>query len=173
MNGFKISGSSLLGAGLGWWFGGPIGAVLGFVVGSFAEGIGAEIMGDQERPEGSPRDGFVASLLVLIAAVMKADGKVVKAELDFVKAYLRQALGEHKAGEALLMLRDILERDIPLSQVCQQISKHVDYNSRVQLVHMLFGVANADGDIPQSEQNVIRQIAFGLGLSTADLGIGI
>ena len=169
MNGFKISGSSLLGAGLGWWIGGPVGAVLGFVVGSFAEGIGSEMMGEGGRPEGSARDGFVASLLVLIAAVMKADGKVVKAELDFVKAYLRQALGEQKAGEALLMLRDILGREIPIDQVCWQISRYVDYNSRVQLVHMLFGVANADGDIPQSEQNVIRRIALGLGLSSADL----
>ncbi len=166
MKGFKISGSSLLGAGLGWWVFGPVGAILGFVVASFGEGISDEISGD--RPEGNPRDGFVASLLILIAAVMKADGKVVKAELDFVKAYLLQAFGEQKAAEALLMLRDILDRNIPIQQVCAQISSHMDYNSRVQLIHMLFGVANADGDIPLSEQVVIKQIAFGVGLSTHD-----
>ncbi|GAF03056.1 TerB family tellurite resistance protein [Saccharicrinis fermentans] len=167
MNIFKISGSSLLGAGLGWWFAGPVGAVLGFVLGSFAEGVSGELA-TENRTEGNPRDGFVASLLVLIAAVMKADGKIVKSELDFVKAYLRQAFNEEKASEALLMLREILERDIPLQQVCRQISANVDYNSKVQLVHMLFGVANADGAIPASEQDVIRLIASGLGLSTRD-----
>ncbi|WP_066628836.1 TerB family tellurite resistance protein [Labilibacter marinus] len=164
---FKISGSSLLGAGLGWWALGPVGAILGFVVGSFADGVSSEFI-NQEGPEGNPRDGFVASLLVLMAAVMKADGKVVKAELDFVKAYLRQAFGDQKAGEALLMLRDILDREIPLNQVCAQIAQHMDYNSRVQLIHMLFGVANADGNIPQSEQDVIKQIAQGVGLSSVD-----
>ncbi len=168
MNGFKISGSSLLGAGLGWWIGGPVGAILGFVVGSFAEGITSEFSIGEERPVGNPRDGFVASLLVLIAAVMKADGKVVKSELDFVKRYLIQAFGEQKAAEALIMLRDILNRDIPLSEVCEQIRVNVDYNARIQLIHMLFGVANADGRIPQSEQNVIKQIAFALRLSTYD-----
>ncbi|MGQ1784964.1 MULTISPECIES: TerB family tellurite resistance protein [unclassified Saccharicrinis] len=167
MNIFKISGSSLLGAGLGWWIAGPVGAILGFVLASFAEGMSKELE-PGARTEGSARDGFVASLLVLMAAVMKADGRVVKSELDFVKTYLRQAFDEQKAAEALLMLRDILERDIPLAEVCRQISMHVDYSSRVQLVHMLFGVANADKEIPPSEQNVIRQIASGLGVSVRD-----
>ncbi len=165
MKNFKISGSSLLGAGLGWWFLGPVGAVLGFVVGTIADNISTE---EVESPNVNPRDGFVASLMVLIAAVMKADGKVVKAELDFVKNYLYRSLGEQKSAQALLMLRDILKRNIPVNEVCYQIKNHVDYNSRVELVHMLFGVANADGSIPQSEINIIRQIALGLGLSTPD-----
>ena len=165
MRSFKISGSSLLGAGLGWWFLGPVGAVLGFVVGTIADNLSTE---EGERPQGNPRDGFVASLMVLIAAVMKADGKVVKAELDFVRNYLKRSFGEQKSAEALLMLRDILKRNIPVNEVCYQIKIHVDYNSRVQLVHMLFGVANADGSIPQSEINMIRQIALGLGISTPD-----
>ncbi|MCW3806592.1 TerB family tellurite resistance protein [Plebeiibacterium marinum] len=169
MKHFKISTSSLLGAGLGWWFLGPVGAVLGFVVGTIADNVSPEFGGNAEYQGGNPRDGFIASLLVLIAAVMKADGKVVKSELDYVKVYLVRSLGEAKSAEALIMLRDILKRNIPVSQVCGQIKNHVDYNSRVQLVHMLFGVANSDGSIPQSEVSVIQQIAFGLGLSTPDL----
>ncbi len=165
MRNFKISSSSLLGAGLGWWFLGPVGAVLGFVVGTIADNLPSE---EGERLSGNPRDGFMASLMVLIAAVMKADGKVVKSELDFVKNYLKRSLGEQKSAEALLMLRDILKRNIPVNEVCYQIKIHVDYNSRVELVHMLFGVANADGSIPQSEINMIRQIALGLGISTPD-----
>ncbi len=163
---FKISGSSLLGAGLGWWIGGPVGAILGFVVGTFTDNISDEYV--SPHAGGSPRDGFVASLMVLIAAVMKADGKVVQAELNFVKKYLRRAFGEENSAQALLMLRDILKKDVPINDVCYQIKQHVDYNSRVELVHMLFGVANADGHLPDSEINVIHQIAYGIGLSTSD-----
>ncbi len=166
MKNFKISGSSLLGAGLGWWFLGPVGAVLGFVVGTLADNLSPE---DIAQAKGNPRDGFMASLMVLIAAVMKADGKIVKAELDYVKSYLVRSLGEQKSAQALLMLRDILKRNIPVNEVCYQIKTHVDYNSRIELTHMLFGVANADGQIPQSEINIIRQIAYGLGVSTPDL----
>jgi hypothetical protein len=50
------------------------------------------------------------SLLVLIAALMKADGKVLKSELDYVKRFFIQQFGEASAKEALIMLRDILNR---------------------------------------------------------------
>lgn len=166
MKKFKISSSSLLGAGLGWWFLGPVGALLGFVVGTLAEGISGDL--SEYQKGGNPRDGFLASLLVLIAAVMKADGKIVKAELNYVKSYLLQSLGEQKSSQALLMLREILKQEIPINQVCYQIKSHVDYNARIELIHMLFGVANSDGHLPVSEQNVIQQIAFGLGVSTKD-----
>lgn len=166
MRGFKISGSSLLGASLGWWVFGPVGALLGFVMGSFADNASSD--NARGRAIGDARDGFVAALLVLMAAVMKADGKVVRTELDYVKAYLRGSFSEEKAAQALLMLRDILEQNIPMQQVARQIAQHIDYNSRIQLVHMLFGVANADGQIAQSEQDVIRRIAKDLGLSSID-----
>ncbi|WP_075601781.1 TerB family tellurite resistance protein [Saccharicrinis aurantiacus] len=163
MKKFRLSGSSLLGAGLGWWLLGPVGALLGLVFGSieFDER-------EAEQYEGNPRDGFVASLLVLMAAVMKADGKVVKAELDYVKLYLVRSLGESHASDALLSLREILKQDIDTRQVCNQIANHVDYDSRVQLVHMLFGVASSDGNIPESERNEIAFIARMLLISLPD-----
>ncbi len=165
MKKFKLSGTSLLGMGLGWWLLGPIGAILGFVFGSVASDVS-----EGEKYQGNPRDGFLASLLVLMAAVMKADGKVVRSELDFVKAYLNKSLGASRSADALIMLREILKQDIQLTDVCRQIARNVDYNSRIQLIHMLFGVANADGSIPQSERNIIQQIALLIGISTPDYG---
>jgi len=162
----RISSSSLLGAGLGCWFLGPVGALLGFVFGTLAEGISSNL--SEYKKESSPRNGFVTSLLVLIAAVMKADGKIVKAELSYVKIYLLQSLGEQQSSQALLMLREILKKEIPLGQVCSQIKTQVDYNACIELVHVLFGVANSDGLLPVSEQNVIQQIALALGISNND-----
>lgn len=161
----KILGSSLLGASIGWWILGPVGALLGIVLGALVEGVSDEMDSQQK---GNPRDGFVASLLVLIAAVMKADGKIVRAELDYVKGYLRRSLNEEMSAQALLLLRDILKKDIPLNDVCFQIRKNVDYSSRIELVHMLFGIANADGSLPDEEINVLKQIARGLGVSRPD-----
>ena len=85
---------SLFGAGIGWWLGGPIGAILGLIFGHVTESrTSTSSSGDFQQN----RDGFLASLLVLIAAVMKADGRIVRSELDFVKRSLVQSLGEERA----------------------------------------------------------------------------
>lgn len=156
---------SLAGASIGWFTLGPVGAIIGLIVGHVAEESSSRT---QQGINTTARDGFIASLLVLMAAVMKADGKVVRSELSFVKTYLIRTFGEQKAGEALLMLREILNKDIPVKEVCAQIRANVDYSSRLELLHLLFEVAKSDGNIPQAELNVLHDIAQHLGLSATD-----
>lgn len=161
---------SLLGATVGWWMGGPIGAVLGLVIGHVAqEASSVKDMiheGDDSR---QARGGFMASLLVLMAAVMKADGKVVHAELDYVKQHLVRTLGPDKASEALVMLRDMLKQSIPIKEVCLQIRINLDYSARLELVHFLVGLAMSDGRFDSAEQRIIQQIALDLGISANDI----
>ncbi len=157
---------SLAGASLGWFTLGPVGAIIGFIVGHVAEESSSR--SSQQNINTTARDGFIASLLVLMAAVMKADGKVVRSELSFVKAYLVRTFGEQKASEALLMLREILNKEIPVRDVCTQIKANVDYSSRLELLHLLFEVAKSDGSIPQAELNVLQEVAKYLGLSATD-----
>ena len=151
--------------GLGWAFFGPLGGILGFALGSMLE----------EKPDFRPGLGgrtttgaFAMSLLVLVAAVMKADGKVVRSELDFVKQYLIRAFGEESAVEALGMLKDILKQEIPLDDVSNQIRQNMNYSSRLQLLHLLYGVSNADGRVNQKELEVIERIALKMGVSVKD-----
>jgi len=161
---------SLFGAGIGWWLLGPIGAIIGSMIGSSLEegSKGAKAIPGSGRAQGNPRDGFIASLLVLMAATMKADGKVLKSELDYVKQNLLRIFGEQTAADALRMLREILKKDIPLYEVTAQIRQHMDYASKVELIHLLYGIGVADGHLSQSEINVIEQIARGIGVSEAD-----
>jgi DnaJ like chaperone protein len=151
-----------LGAGLGWVLGGPIGGILGFTIGSIFDGSAKA--GSIENQRGN----FAASLIVLLAAVMKADGKVMKSELDYVKGFFNQNFGYEKSTEALLMLRDILKQNIPLNDVCMQIQKNMAYSERLQLIHLLFAVSNADGRIDKAEISVIKQIAEGLNIDPKD-----
>ncbi len=161
---------SLFGAGIGWWLLGPIGAIIGSMIGSGLEegSKGTKVMPGAGRSQGSPRDGFIASLLVLMAATMKADGKVLKSELDYVKQNLLRIFGEQTAADALRMLREILKKDIPLYEVMAQIRQHMDYASKLELIHLLYGIGLADGHLSQSEINVIEQTARGIGVSEAD-----
>jgi DnaJ like chaperone protein len=156
-----------IGGGLGWAFFGPLGGILGFVVGSLFDNKDAQLFSG--GPQGPTTAGdFSLSLMVLAAAVMRADGKVMKSELDYVKAFFVRNFGEGAAGEAIMMLRDLLKQDINTREVSNQIRNRLDYASRLQLMHFLFGIANADGSVQANEINTLKLIAGYLGISASD-----
>lgn len=150
--------------GLGWALFGPIGAILGFAIGSIFDSMETTKIYTGE----TSRNGFIVSLLVLVSAVMKADGKVLKSELEYVKSYFYTNFGPAAAREAILLLRDILKQAVPLRDVCLQVKENVDYHSRLQLLHFLFGIAQADGVVSSEELKVIIEIAGYLDISDAD-----
>ena len=161
--------NKLLGAGLGFTLGGgPIGAIIGFAFAAiYDETVDAMRKSGKGVHVSTPGD-FIASLLVLVASVMKADGKVVKSELDYVKKYFIQSFGQSSASEAIKLLREILKKEIPVRDVCFQIKSRMDYSSRLQLLHFMYGIANADGKVDVTEEKLIDEIAYYLGISSAD-----
>ena len=86
-----ISGKQILWGTLGWAFGGPIGGILGVI---FA---GSNEQGTYKQVKQSQAGDFMVSLLVLFAKVMKADGKLLKSELDYVKNFLKRNLSRKQA----------------------------------------------------------------------------
>ena len=167
-NNYRRRGSSYgkwIGGGLGWAFGGPLGAIIGFAIGSaFGNNSNTEeyIGGTTQQ-----RD-FNVSLLVLSAAVMKADGSVKKSELDYVKRFFLSNFGQERAEKYILMLREILKQDIQIYDVSQQIGRFMDYSSKLQLLHYLFGIASADGTTHENEVDVISVISKYMGISSPD-----
>lgn len=156
-----------IGGGLGWALGGPIGAIVGFALGS--------MFGSDEKPNThqvyrrqTTEADFKASLLVMMAVVMKADGSIQKKELDVVKRFLVANFGEDGALEALQMLKKILQQPINEVEVASQINMYMNYSAKLQLIRLLFDIAYADGEIKDSELNVIRRISRVFSLSAAD-----
>ncbi|HNO70230.1 MAG TPA: DnaJ domain-containing protein [Bacteroidia bacterium] len=162
-----------LGGGLGWALGGPIGAIIGFALGSLLDESEVTVQRGNTTTTFSQASAtvndFTASLLVLSAAVMKSDGKALKSELDFVKRFFIQQFGEAKANADMLLLKEVLKKEIPLHEVCNQIKHFMPIASRLQLLHYLYGLSKADGDIHPSEISTIEQIAYYLGIGSADM----
>lgn len=158
-----------VGLGLGWALGGPIGGILGLAVGSiFDSGSSAATGQGRDVRTRTLRGDYAASLLVLIAAVMKADGRVMKSELDYVRSYFVTRFGEDTASEAVVMLRDILKQEIPLRDVTRQLSQKLDYSYRLEMLHFLFGIASADGSVSDAENEVIHKISGYMGITGSD-----
>ncbi len=158
-----------IGGGLGWAFGGPIGALIGFTVGSFLDGSGASVteQTNQNRHSTAEAD-FKMSLLVLIACIMKADSRIQKSELDVAKKFLVANFGEDGALEALQILKKLLDQPINETEVAMQINQYMNYSAKLQLIHLLFDIALSDGEIHPLEMNMLQRISNVFRISTAD-----
>lgn len=170
-----------IGGALGWAIGGPIGGILGFAFGAMVddgskgalkttqEGYDPRTDGKFKTQRHHTRPGdFASALLVLSAAVMKADGRMMKSELDFIRDFFQRQFGAAMAAEQVGILKELLKKDIPVREVCEQIRYFMEHPMRLQLLHYLFGIAQADGAVDASEAQMIRQIAHDLGISTKD-----
>jgi DnaJ like chaperone protein len=161
--------------GLGFVLGGPIGALIGVLVGSMFDYNIKQYDAGKEQAEGAKRGSQRAtqgdiriSIIVLIACVIKADGRVLKSEINYIKPFFLRNFGEAGAKQALLLLKELLNKDIDPKAVAQQIGQHTNYSTRLELLRVLMEVANADGDIDPIELQVIEHIASAMSIQNAD-----
>lgn len=146
--------------GLGWAVGGPIGAIMGYALGS---------MSSTNQNFTQTRGGdFGAAMLILFASVMKADNELKKSELEFVKKFFIENFGKNYTKQRMELFKKILNQDININSVCNQIKSHMDINSKIQLIHVLFGLSKADNQIHQNEITIITNIANLIGLNQSD-----
>jgi DnaJ like chaperone protein len=160
--------SKWIGASLGWSFGGPIGAIIGLALGSLLDGD--VTVGGQTSYSSSTQSGdFEVSLLILASIVIKADGRQDPRELDFVRQQFVSMFGKQRANHAFKLFKAIGQQQISVRQVCLQIRQRMDHASRLQLLHFLFGIAQSDTHVDDSEVQVIERIAIYLGINSKDL----
>jgi len=153
-----------VGGGLGWAFGGPIGGILGFMFGSMFDGMNS---GKYEYGKTQTGD-FAVSLLVLTAAVMKADGATKRSELNYVKRFYENNFGPERASQYIKMLGELLKQELDVRQVGMQIGQFMDYSSRMMLLQYLFGITQADGNYHPKEVDMVHLISGYMGIGQKD-----
>ena len=132
----------LLFALIGYTFFRLPGAFMGFFIGSFLSPKVQKI---------SSKD-FEINLLALASLVIKADGKVTQNELDFVRRYFISAYGKNRANEVFKIFnQNVKNKGISVSKISRLFNLALNYESRLQVIHVLFGIAKADGNISELE----------------------
>ena len=158
--------------GLGWAFTqNPLGGIVAVILESiFSSSKPRTIRSEVNETFGNtePKRDFNVTLLVLSAAVMKADGNVKRSELDYVKRFFVQNFGQERAENYIKILREILQKDYNIYEVSQQVGRYMDYSTRLQLLHYLFGIAEADGVVSSEELSVINVISDYMGITNSD-----
>ena len=172
-----------IGGYLGWSAFGPLGGLIGFVVGALfdtatSSGEGETLRLDQEQSQQGDRNSFFLSMLVLAAYIVKADGKVMHSEMELVRGMLRQNFGEAAAQQGDQMMRQMfMEQDRQgasvyrerIRQACQQIAVNVDYSGRLQLLNFLVMIAQADGRVDQVEVTALKEVAQWMQMSPQEV----
>ena len=159
--------------GLGFAVGGPIGSIIGVLIATLFEKNGTDNQTSSStnrtfRAQRTTAGDVRVSIIVLIACVIKSDGRVLKSEIKYIKPFLLKTFGEAGAKQALLLLKELLKQDIDAKVVAQQIGQHINYSTRLELVHLLLAVAKADGELHELELEIISSISMNMSVQDVD-----
>jgi len=155
--------SNVVASVIGWALGGPIGAFLA----NLGTDIVSSIANNKQKQFKEKYSDLSISLLVLMKLIMLADRKIQKKEKSFLKTFLVAEFGV-EASE--IGIKAFTKLKVPvnnkeLAKICYQIVENTTYDERIQLLYILFDVANADKVITPTEEKRINNISILLKLS--------
>lgn len=151
-----------LGAGIGWFAGGPLGSVLGFAAGSLLEGDNKNYKSTANTSE------FETNLIVLAAAVIKADGKISTAEIDFAKDFFKQHFSPANLTEKVGILNHCLQKNYNPRKACDDLRLSCTATTRLKVVYFLFDLAIADGPLNKLEYDLIFKLSGWLNVNDVE-----
>ena len=153
---------SLIGGFVGFSFAGPIGALIGSMVGGR---ISSARRSGFQRSFAPSQQVFIIALIILTAKLAKADGHVSKQELIAVKDKLK--IPENEIDQVGKIFNKAKEDSLGYEPYAKQIAQIYRNNPAVmdEVINILFYIAEADGNVSDSEILMIRDIAKIFGLS--------
>ena len=149
------------------------GAILGFIIGSVIDSFTSSSSSRRfsifsEEQKVTPGD-FELHLLSLSAIVIKADGQVSQQEMDYVRMYFVQAYGKERANAIFRTFNEVVKkRELSEARIAEFLALRTKYPARLQIVHFLFSIANADGRVSEAEAGKIQEIAGYLRIGSKD-----
>lgn len=175
--------SKWIGGIFGFMAGGPLGALAGFAIGAMFDGASSDSPQQQSTTNQAygQRNSFLFSMLVMASYVIKADGKIMHSEMEFVRRFLRNAFGETAAIEGNQILLNLFEQRKQMDarnpsafrdtiyDCGQQIKANLSYEERLQLLNFLTLIARSDGNVCKEEIDALKEIATSMGLSAQEV----
>jgi len=150
---------------LGYTFWRFPGALLGYILGGLIE---KNNLNKNSFNRISTKD-FELNLLALASLLIKVDGRVSKQELDYVRNYFVSAYGKDRANATFKIFNDNLNKKrISTDEIFNLFNTFLNYGSRLQVIHFLFGIAKADGNVSSPELIKLLEFSNLLKISNAD-----
>ena len=178
-----------IGGFLGFMAGGPLGALAGFALGALFDnstttsgnGGGGSFYGQPEDTNyAGHRNSFLFSMLVMASYIIRADGRIMHSEMEYVRQFLRRNFGEQAVSEGQQILLNLFEERKRMDaqnpnafrntihECGAQIAANLSYEERLQLLSFLANIAKSDGHISPEEINALKEVAVYMGLSAQE-----
>ena len=152
---------SLIGGFVGFSFAGPIGALIGSMVGGR---ISSARRSGFQQSFAPPQQVFAIALIILTAKLAKADGYVSKEELIAIKDKLK--IPDHEIDQVGKIFDKAKKDSLGYEPYARQIAQIYRNNPAVLdvVINIMFYVAEADSNVSDSETTMIKSIAniFGI-----------
>ena len=152
---------SLIGGFVGFSFAGPIGALIGSMIGGR---ISSARRSGFQRNFAPPQQVFAIALIILTAKLAKADGYVSKEELIAIKDKLK--IPDHEIDQVGKIFNKAKKDSLGYEPYARQIAQIYRNNPAVldEVINILFYIAEADSNVSDSETTMIKSIAniFGI-----------
>lgn len=127
------------------------------------------------------RNSFLFSMLVMASYIIRADGKIMHSEMEYVRQFLQRNFGEiavSQGEEILLKLFDQAKRidqennmgfKNTIRECGTQIAYNLSYEERLQLLAFLAEIAKSDGNVCAAEINALKEVAMAMGMSDREV----
>jgi len=152
---------NLIGGYLGFSIAGPIGALIGSIIGGK---ISSSRKVKYQQGFVKQQQVFAVSLVILTAKLAKADGQVSKEELIAIKKKLK--IPDNEIDQVGKIFNKAKEDSLGYEPYAQQIASIYQNNKAVldEVINILFYIAESDGKVSDSEIQMIKNIAniFGI-----------
>ena len=157
---------SLIGGMIGLSLGGPFGMLLGSLIGGK---ISRARSGGGFRSFAQPQQVFALSLIVLSAKLSKVDGQVSREELIAVKDKLK--IPENELDQVGKIFNQAKQESTGYEPYAKQIAQIYKGNINIleEVINILFYIAEADGNVSDSELRMIEHIAKIFGLNEVQI----
>lgn len=176
-----------IGGILGFMTMGPLGALAGFALGSLLDinttSSGTTYGGTQTEEDRymGQRNSFLFSMLVMASYIIRADGRIMHSEMEYVRQFLRVNFGEAAVSQGEQILHNLFEQRKQMDQQnpmafkntireCgAQIAANLKYEERLQLLDFLTNIAKSDGNVCREEIEALKEVAQSMGLSAKEV----
>lgn len=184
-----------IGGIVGFMNSGPLGALVGYALGAMFDKAVSVNPSDEQQQNGrggneytsdsesfyGQRNSFLFSMLVMASYIIKADGKVMHSEMEYVRNFLRENFGPGAVSQGEQILLNLFEQRKQMDaensgayrktiQECgHQIAENLTYEQRLQLLSFLVQIAKSDGSVCASEIDALTDVAIAMRLSKAEV----
>jgi len=161
----------IMGGGVGFMFGGPIGALVGL-------SLGHALVDDKvrmQRAETGSMTGleqrqavFFTATFAMLGKIAKADGNVCELEIRVVQKFMRERLNLDAVARqfAIGLFNEAKDNNTSFEEYARQFGQIFSHDPQLRMMfyELLFTVAMADGELHPAEDALLRAAPGHIGL---------